>query len=357
MSTNKWAVLVSSSDYWFNYRHMTSVMALYGLLTRQGFTHSNILLLNALEAACSPLNPSPGCVYTNASKNSGMLLWDTSVDFKGREVSVLNFLGLLSGSNDFPAWKRLSSDENSLVLVYMSGHGGDGFFKFNDHEELSSRDLANVLSEMHYKRRYGRLLLVLDTCQAETLGSEITAPEVFFLASSLKGENSYGLHWSDSLSAGLTDRFSFALLQFLEQNRKSYTIRDLVGSLDPRFLHSHVFVSSTSSTSDIYDLDLLDFFSSPIDIRLLKPSSAISSSSIIEEYPTQAYLESFDDTEDMPSLQRISAPLSCPSTDNYQSSLEVLHERALNLVPLGLLILYLIVKWNQPQRRPKSGQL
>ena len=70
MSTNKWAVLVSSSDYWFNYRHMTSVMALYGLLTRQGFTHSNILLLNALEAACSPLNPSPGCVYTNASKNS-----------------------------------------------------------------------------------------------------------------------------------------------------------------------------------------------------------------------------------------------------------------------------------------------
>lgn len=35
-----------------------------------------------------------------------------------------------------PPSKRLGSDSNSNVMVYMSGHGGDDFLKFQDNQEM-----------------------------------------------------------------------------------------------------------------------------------------------------------------------------------------------------------------------------
>ena len=53
-----------------------------------------------------------------------------------------------------PKSKRLLSDSRSNVFVYLTGHGGDEFLKFQDKEEVSSTDLANALDQMYAKRRY-----------------------------------------------------------------------------------------------------------------------------------------------------------------------------------------------------------
>ncbi len=45
------------------------------------------------------------------------------------------------------------SDANSNVLVYLSGHGGNEFLKFQDVQELLAQDLADAVSEMHEKGR------------------------------------------------------------------------------------------------------------------------------------------------------------------------------------------------------------
>ena len=50
---------------------------------------------------------------------------------------------------------------------------------------------------MHGQKRYRRLLLLADTCEADTLGVHIDAPAVAFYASSLKAENSYS-HQADN---------------------------------------------------------------------------------------------------------------------------------------------------------------
>ena len=59
------------------------------------------------------------------------------------------------------------------MFLYLTGHGGDGFLKFLDHEELGAEDLAAGIQEMWDKRRYRRLLVVAETCQAETLPAAI----------------------------------------------------------------------------------------------------------------------------------------------------------------------------------------
>lgn len=77
------------------------------------------------------------------------------VDYRGYEVTVENFLQLLTGRHDpaVPRSKRLLSDEGSNILLYMTGHGGDQFLKFQDAEEIQSHDLADVFAQMHEKKR------------------------------------------------------------------------------------------------------------------------------------------------------------------------------------------------------------
>jgi glycosylphosphatidylinositol transamidase (GPIT) subunit GPI8 len=78
------------------------------------------------------------------------------VDYRGYEVTVENFLRVLTGrhENAVPRSKRLLSDEGSHILLYMTGHGGDEFLKFQDAEELQSHDLADAVKQMKEKRRF-----------------------------------------------------------------------------------------------------------------------------------------------------------------------------------------------------------
>jgi phosphatidylinositol glycan class K len=94
----------------------------------------------------------------NARKTMGVYVSqndELQVDYRGYEVTVENFLRVLTGRHDaaVPRSKRLLSDEGSNVLLYMTGHGGDEFLKFQDSEEIQSRDLADAFAQMHEKRR------------------------------------------------------------------------------------------------------------------------------------------------------------------------------------------------------------
>ena len=46
-------------------------------------------------------------------------------------------------------------------MILFSGHGGDGFLKFQDAEEITSIELADAFEQMWQKRRYSLLLIVL----------------------------------------------------------------------------------------------------------------------------------------------------------------------------------------------------
>ena len=76
-------------------------------------------------------------------------------------MTVENFLRVLTGRHEaaVPRSKHLLSDEGSHILLYMTGHGGDEFLKFQDSEELQSHDLADAVKQMKEKRRKDCILL------------------------------------------------------------------------------------------------------------------------------------------------------------------------------------------------------
>ena len=40
------------------------------------------------------------------------------------------------------------TDAGSNILIYMTGHGGDGFLKFQDSEEITNIELADAFEQV-----------------------------------------------------------------------------------------------------------------------------------------------------------------------------------------------------------------
>ncbi len=51
------AVLVSSSRYWFNYRHANNILAMYSRLRQNGVPSANIIMMMADEIPSNARNP------------------------------------------------------------------------------------------------------------------------------------------------------------------------------------------------------------------------------------------------------------------------------------------------------------
>ncbi|CAN0463682.1 unnamed protein product, partial [Ectocarpus sp. 8 AP-2014] len=209
---------VCTSRFWFNYRHVANTLSVYHTVRRLGIPDSNIVLMLADDMPCNARNPFPGGVYNSKDHELNLYEGDVEVDYRGEEVSVESFLRLLTGRTlpGTPPSKTLATDEHSNVLIYMNGHGGDQFLKFHDMEEVSSHDLGGALREMELKKRYHRVLFMVDTCQAMTLFEEIDSKDVICIGSSVRGENSYARGSDATIGLSLMDRFTSAMLDFFQ---------------------------------------------------------------------------------------------------------------------------------------------
>ena len=123
---------------------MANTLGMYRTVKRLGVPDSHIILMLAEDAACNSRNPFPGAVWPSMNKDPDLYGDDVEVDYRGYEVTVSNFLRLLTGRvpPHTPRSKRLESDEHSNVFLYMTGHGGKEFLKFQDSEEISAHDLG-----------------------------------------------------------------------------------------------------------------------------------------------------------------------------------------------------------------------
>ena len=150
------------------------------------------------DMSCNPRNPDAGVIIDSAESDVNLYGDDVEVDYRGYDVTVENMIRVLTGrhDDDVPSTKRLLSDSSSNVLIYMTGHGGDQFLKFQDHEEITSQDLADAFEQMYVKKRYNELLFIIDTCQANTLFDSFYSPNILSMGSSRKEESSYAVFFN-----------------------------------------------------------------------------------------------------------------------------------------------------------------
>lgn len=178
------------------------------------------------------------------------------------QVTVENFIRVLTGRlpSSTPRSKKLLTDTGSNVLIYLTGHGGDGFLKFQDSEEITNVDLADAIQQMWEKQRYKpslllnilillshiidilyslmidryhEMLFIVDTCQAASLYQKFYSPNVLAIGSSLVGEDSLSHHVDPAIGVYIIDRYTYYALEFLEHvtPTSNHTLGQFVCSL------------------------------------------------------------------------------------------------------------------------------
>ncbi|GJN89252.1 hypothetical protein Rhopal_002231-T1 [Rhodotorula paludigena] len=260
------------SRFWFNYRHMANTLAMYRTVKRLGIPDSQIILMLADDAACNPRNPFPATVYSSSERKVDLYGDQIEVDYKGEEVSVETFLRLLSGRlpESTPASKRLLTDSRSNIFVYMTGHGGDEFLKFQDNEEISAHDIADAFGGMWAKRRYNEIFFMVDTCQANTLYSQFYSPNILAAGSSKKDQNSYSHHADNDIGVAVVDRYSHHVLTFLETINKTSPIplQNLFDTMSYEVIRSTPGVRSDLFGRPLTETLLTDFFGGVSQVEL-----------------------------------------------------------------------------------------
>lgn len=245
---------------------MANTLSLYRTVKRLGIPDERIILMLADDMACNARNNYPAQVFNNENHQLNLYGDNVEVDYRGYEVTVDNFLRVLTGRHEtsVPRSKRLLSDEGSHVLLYMTGHGGDEFLKFQDNEELQSHDLADAVKQMKEKHRFKELLIMVDTCQAATLFSQLQSPGVLAIGSSLKGENSYSHHLDSDIGVSVVDRFTFHTLAFFEKLTmySNASLNSLFTSYNPSLLMSTAHYRMDLYERPLNEVPVTNFFGS-----------------------------------------------------------------------------------------------
>ncbi|KYQ92262.1 phosphatidylinositol glycan [Tieghemostelium lacteum] len=263
--TNNWAVLVCTSRFWFNYRHIANVLGFYRTVKKLGIPDSQIILMLADDMACNPRNSYAGSIFNNENHKMNLYGEDIEVDYRGYEVNVENFIRVLTGRHEpeVARSKRLLTDDKSNILIFLTGHGGDEFLKFQDNEEISSHDLADAFKQMHEKKRYHEILFMVDTCQANTLYKRFNSPNILAIGSSRYGENSYSHHSDPELGVAVIDRFTYYTLEFFENvDPHNVTLHQLFNTYSPQKLQSHSEYRNDLFSRPLDKVPVTDFFGS-----------------------------------------------------------------------------------------------
>lgn len=301
--TNNWAVIICASRFWYNYRHVANALSIYRSVKRFGIPDSQIILMISDDMACDARNPRPATVFNNGQHHINVYGDDVEVDYRGYEVTVENLIRLLTGrvQESTPKSKRLETNSGSNILIYMTGHGGDGFLKFQDSEELTSIELANAFEQMHQKQRYNEILFIIDTCQAESMSAKIYSPNIIglcgcglshqthtFLSLSLLtgigsskiGEDSLSHHGDSSIGVYVIDRYTYYVLEFLEKynpTKSSRTLGDFLEVCPKHLCISTVTVYRDQYLRNPYQVPLSDFFGNVASLDLVSYNQTISS--------------------------------------------------------------------------------
>ncbi|XP_010531818.1 PREDICTED: putative GPI-anchor transamidase isoform X2 [Tarenaya hassleriana] len=311
------------------------------------------------DMACNARNEYPAQVFNNENHRLNLYGDNVEVDYRGYEVTVENFLRVLTGrhENAVPRSKRLLSDEGSHILLYMTGHGGDEFLKFQDAEELQSHDLADAVKQMKEKRRFKELLIMVDTCQAATLFNQLQSPGVLAIGSSLKGENSYSHHLDSDVGVSVVDRFTFYTLAFFERLNiyDNASLSSLFSSYDPRLLMSTAYYRTDLYQPHLEKVPVTNFFGSVMETIHTdstykafsgRISDKINSDTLFSQRSQHGNSETLDNVEASNEIHELKTEKKqCPYTQMRRD----LHERLEKLadvdtvVNLGIVTMLLLV--------------
>lgn len=170
------AVLVAGSKGFSNYRHQADICYQYHLLVDLiGIEPRNIIVLMFDDAAWSASNPLLGRLFNEP--NGKNLYKGCKIDFRGEDVSLLNFYNSVSS---------VPSTPNSTILISYVDHGEPGALLFPNDEKITENSMEKFLRERLPPHK--RLIMYVEACNAgsvfENIARDVLDGKIIIAASS-----------------------------------------------------------------------------------------------------------------------------------------------------------------------------
>ncbi|CAD5213985.1 unnamed protein product [Bursaphelenchus okinawaensis] len=315
-----YALLISGSNTWDNYRHQADVCHAYQILKAEGVDPNNIITMLYDDIAFNRLNPFPGQIFNN--QNMKDVYSGVKIDYRGADVTVPNFQNILLGlPTNVGSGRVLQTTSEDNILIYFSDHGNTGFVGFPNHQVLTAKQIHVTLNMMIQQRKFNDMVIYIEACFSGSLFNGILKNDsnIYAMTASNERETSYGNTDSIQDITGarvvLGDSFSSNLLN-------SIVFKDLTTTtLDEQFAFvqnatkmSHVkrYGSTAIGQQTVAEfLQIIDFRDNEgdddmkfeIPENLLPPSTKGSLPSCV--MPELLMMERFDKTSDMEEKRRL----------------------------------------------------
>lgn len=221
-----WAVIISGSNTYSNYRHQADICHAYHLLTgKGGFPASNVITMMSDDIAQHPSNPFKGNLINRPGGEN--VYPGVVIDYSGSDVNAANFLAVLNGT---AAGKSLQTGPDDNVFVYYADHGGVGLLGMPSGPYLYADELVNTLTGMAANKRFNKLVFYLEACESGSMFQDLpTGLNIFATTAATASESSYAYYYDSARGTYLGDEYSIRWMEDSDAEDES------VETLDQQF--------------------------------------------------------------------------------------------------------------------------
>ena len=282
--TDHWAVVISPSTTWANYRHQADAFAMYQTLRNHGYDDDHIVLIVEDNLADDSRNVFPGKIFVERSSNpqeTDPLVNDdvrkgAVVDYHFSQLTRDDIADIMLGRQSDRLPQVIHPTATSDVFFFWSGHGGSNegpLWGNEDARGFGINRIKDIITQMAGTapegspdgnapgtQSYRRLMLAIETCFSGLWGEALTGlPNVLVLTAATGRETSKADVHDRELGVYLSNAFARTFRRQVNANNR-VTIYDLYRQLFRTTTGSHVSIYNQKNYGSVYSETMSEFF-------------------------------------------------------------------------------------------------
>ena len=267
--TDHWALLVSTSTKWSDYRHQADVLAMYQLLRRHGYDDDHIIVVCEDNLKDSPDNKYSGKIYVEIPSSTNSDASDVragaKIDYRFSDIDIDDIGRIILGDNDGGRLHQvMKTTSTSDVLIFWSGHGADGLGMVWENGRQSTSftgsRMRNIITQLNDRDGYRRCMLAIETCFSGLIGKAVVGlPDVVAITAANDLEPSKADVHDRNLGVFLSNAFARSFRKAVDSN-PNIILRDLYYELARTTTGSHVTLYNDKNYGSVYQLTARDYF-------------------------------------------------------------------------------------------------
>ena len=269
--SDHWALIISPSTTWSNYRHQADAFAMYQLLKEHGYDDEHIILIVEDNLAFDKNNKYKGQIFVERSNDAsatGTLINNdvragAIVDYKFSEIDVEDIADIMLGRQSEHLPHVFHTTNTSNVFFFWSGHGGDGVGPLwgneNARSAFGTQRIKDIVTDMNINGKYRRMMFAIETCFSGLWGDALTGiPNVVAITAANQYEPSKADVHDDELGVFLSNAFSRSF-RYAVDNNYNISLRDLYYTLARTTTGSHVKLFNEEKYGSVYKNGMKDY--------------------------------------------------------------------------------------------------